>query len=418
MSIYNKRKKRKYSEDGVPEKQSFVERHRELIVFLLVLIIVAGAVAAVNAYELKRNARIIGADKGEAELSYYESGAEGSSDANAGSDVAAAQGEGSGAEGSGASAGDSTESTLGAGSGTAAEGSEDESSYPDFSQNEVTWKGKSYKRNTYVKPILLLGVDNAGSMHEAKEFGNAGQSDGVFLIAQDTARNRVKLLMIPRDTMTEVMELNAATGKIEPFVDHLCLAYCFGDGMASSCENTKTAVQGLLMKLKIDDYMAIDTSALASVNDAVGGVTVTIPTEGMTKADEAFVYGETVTLKGKQAERFIRYRDTGVDNSAISRMGQHRQYISGFYKAIRQKAATDSNIVTKLYDVVQDYMVTNMSKEVYLKTALDVLQQGEFDDSSMLTLPGYSTTTELYDEFYADKTGIVECVLSMFYREV
>ena len=132
MSIYNKRKKKKYSEDGVPEKQSFVERHRELIVFLLVLIIVAGAVAAVNAYELKRNARIIGADNGEAELSYYESGAEEGSNGNGGSDTAAALGNGSGAEGTGASTGDSTEGALGAGSGTGAEGSEDGNIYPDF----------------------------------------------------------------------------------------------------------------------------------------------------------------------------------------------------------------------------------------------------------------------------------------------
>ena len=282
----------------------------------------------------------------------------------------------------------------------------------------MTWNGKQYKRNTYIKPILVLGVDNAGSMHEAKEYGEAGQCDGVFLIAQDTARNQVKLLMIPRDTMTDVLELNPITGVIEPFTDHLSLSYCFGDGMESSCENSRTAVQNLLMNFQIDSYMAIDTTVIAGVNDAVGGVTVTIPTEGMTVSDPAFVYGETITLHGQQAERFVRYRDINIDNSAISRMGQHRQYISGFYKAVREKSRTDSNIINELYDTFHDYMITNMSKDTYLKMALDVLQQGDFDENSMLSLPGYGTSTETFDEYYADKDSVVDIMLSMFYREI
>ena len=255
-------------------------------------------------------------------------------------------------------------------------------------------------------------------MHEAKEYGEAGQCDGVFLIAQDTARNQVKLLMIPRDTMTDVLELNPITGVIEPFTDHLSLSYCFGDGMESSCENSRTAVQNLLMNFQIDSYMAIDTTVIAGVNDAVGGVTVTIPTEGMTVSDPAFVYGETITLHGQQAERFVRYRDINIDNSAISRMGQHRQYISGFYKAVREKSRTDSNIINELYDTFHDYMITNMSKDTYLKMALDVLQQGDFDENSMLSLPGYGTSTETFDEYYADKDSVVDIMLSMFYREI
>ncbi len=297
------------------------------------------------------------------------------------------------------------------------ETSAEEESYPDFSENTVSWNGKTYKRNTYIKPILLLGIDNAGSMHEKKEYGFAGQSDGVFLVAEDTARNTIKILIIPRDTMTEVMEENPETGRIEPYTDHLSLAYCFGDGMEESCENSRLAVQTLLMNLPITDYMAVDTTVIAAVNDAVGGVSVTVPTEGMEKADEAFVYGETITLHGTQAERFVRYRDTGTDNSALNRMQQHRQYITGFFAALKAASRADSGIVTKLYDLTQDYMITNMQKESYLKMALDVLQQGNVDDSTMLTLPGYGTATDTFDEYYASQDGIVEVILSMFYRE-
>ncbi len=414
MSIYDKRKKRKYDDKGASEREGFADRHREAIIFILILIIVGGGVAAVNAYELRQNSKLISGANKTSDVSYYASESERAADGSTNADMAgtASGGAGAGADNAGNDVG-AEANTAGVGT-TAAEAGD----YPDLSQSDVTWKGKHYKRNTYIKPILLLGVDNAGSMHAAKEYGEAGQCDGVFLIAQDTAHNKVKLLMIPRDTMTDVLELNPVTGVIEPFIDHLSLSYCFGDGMEASCENSRTAVQTLLMNFQIDSYMAIDTSAIAGINDAVGGVTVTIPTEGMTSSDSAFIYGETITLHGQQAERFVRYRDTKVDNSAISRMSQHRQYISGFYKAIREKSKTDSNIVNELYNTVQDYMITNMPKETYLKTALDVLQQGEFDDSSMLSLPGYGTTTDTFDEYYADKNSLVDIMLSMFYREV
>ncbi len=291
------------------------------------------------------------------------------------------------------------------------------SDYPDFSQNSVEWRGKHYRRNTYVKPILLLGIDNAGTMQEKKEYGYAGQCDAVFLLAQDTARNTVKLLIIPRDTMTEVLEQNPDTGVIEPYTDHLSLSYCFGDGQAESCENTLYSVRKLLMNLDITDYMAIDTTVISTLNDAVDGVTVTIPTEGMEQADPAFVYGESVTLHGAQAEKFVRYRDTSTDNSALKRSQQHRQYIAGYFQALKTKSTKDSGIITKLYDQMQDYMITNMQKESYLKAALDTMQQGTLDDSNMLTLPGYGTATETYDEYYAETDSIPDILLDMFYRE-
>lgn len=291
------------------------------------------------------------------------------------------------------------------------------SAYPDFSQRSVEWRGKHYRRNTYVKPILLLGIDNTGSMQEKKEYGYAGQCDAVFLLAQDTARNTVKLLIIPRDTMTEVLEQNPNTGVIEPYTDHLSLSYCFGDGQAESCENTLYSVRKLLMNLDITEYMAIDITAISTLNDTVDGVTVTIPTEGMEQADPAFVYGASVTLHGAQAERFVRYRDTNTDNSALNRSQQHRQYLAAFFQALQAKSAKDSGILTKLYDLTQEYMITNMQKESYLKAALDVLQQGTLDDSNMLTLPGYGTATETYDEYYAETDSIPDILLDMFYRE-
>ena len=69
---------------------------------------------------------------------------------------------------------------------------------PILAQDQLTYKGKNYRRNQYVKAILCMGVDRSDTMTETKELGLAGQSDGIFLIAQDTARHTLKILMIPR----------------------------------------------------------------------------------------------------------------------------------------------------------------------------------------------------------------------------
>ena len=419
MQIYKKRKKKQHKD----ESASIAVRYRTPIIAILVVIIIAGGIAAVHAVENRRSASLQamqGAGTDETVTYYYDADGNVIGDSTGGTQAGGANGSSAGSAGT-----DSRQSGIdAAGTEAGAEGSENpeadsaDAEYPDFSQSEITWNGVHYKRQSYIKPILCIGVDRSGDMQEAQEYGYAGQADGVFLIAQDTARNTVKILMIPRDTMTEVTEMNPETGVKEPYIDHLSLSYCFGDGREQSCANTKQSVEKLLMGFKLSDYMAVDMSVIESVNDAVGGVTVTIPTEGMEQRDPAFVYGETVTLHGAQAEKFIRYRDTGTDNSALLRMMQHRQYIEGFFNAVKAQSRRDSQTVVKLVDMVQSYMITNMPKDSYMKIALDVLQAGDLSDESFLILPGYGTATDTFDEYYASKDGTVDTILSMFYSAV
>ena len=417
MQIYKKRKKKKIRDDS----GSIAVRYRTPIIAVLVVIIIAGGIAAVHAVEHRRSASLQamqGADSDETVIYYYD--ADGNVIGDSTGDAAGGL-NGGNAGGAGADAG-SQQGGIGAtGTETGADGSAlapdsaEDAEYPDLSQSEITWNGVRYKRQSYIKPILCLGIDRTGDMQTEQEYGYAGQADGVFLIAQDTARNTVRILMIPRDTMTEVTEMNPETGAKEPYIDHLSLSYCFGDGREQSCANTLQSVEKLLMGFKLSDYMAVDMSVIESVNDAVGGVTVTVPTEGMEQRDPAFVYGETVTLHGAQAEKFIRYRDKDTDNSALMRMMQHRQYIEGFFNAVKAQSRRDSQTVVKLVDMVQSYMITNMPKDGYMKTALDVLQAGDISDDNFLILPGYGTATDTFDEYYASKEGTVDTILSMFY---
>lgn len=288
----------------------------------------------------------------------------------------------------------------------------------DLSQDTVTWNGKTYRRNTYIHTILCLGIDRTDDMVGTREPGEAGQSDGIYLIAQDTVRNQIKILMVPRDTMTRIVITDKNNQELGTRVDHLNIAYGYGDGEKLSCDLAKRAVTNLLQGIPIDRYMAVDIVVLSKLNDAVGGVTVTIPTEGMEKRDPAFVKGTQVTLHGDQAEAFIRYRDIERDNSALFRMNQHKEYMEQFFKAVKQKSKEDSQIVTNMFDMIQDYMQTDMPKDEYMKIAIDVLGSGSLGDDNFRMIPGVGTATDTYDEFHANIQQMIPILLQMFYREV
>lgn len=287
----------------------------------------------------------------------------------------------------------------------------------DLSQSRVSWKGKKYRRNTYMKAILCMGVDRSNEMTETKEAGEAGQADGIFLICQDTVRNELKILMIPRDTITEIQVCDENGQVQETVEDHLLIAYALGDGREQSCQNTVQTVSRLFFGLPIDSYMATDTVVISQLNDAIGGVTVTIPTDGMEKRDPAFVKGATVTLHGSQAESFVRYRDITVDHSAIYRMNQQKEYITQFFAALQKLSREDSQIVNHLFSLIQNYMVTDMEKGQYMKIALDALLSSDLQGDDFYIVPGKSVTTEQFDRYYIDEDAMTDVLLELFYHE-
>ena len=281
----------------------------------------------------------------------------------------------------------------------------------------IRYQGKTYRRNTYVKAVLCLGVDRDGPMTEETTPGFGGQADGIFLAAQDTARNRIKVLMIPRDTMTEITMTDLSGNELGKDTHHLTLAYTYGNGRETSCEYVREAVSDLLGGMEIDYYLAADMDAIGILNDAVGGVRVTIDVDGLEEQDPELKKGATVTLTGEQAEKFVRYRDTGKDHSALYRMDQQQEYLMGFFDAAKARASADQDLAADLFEQMEDYMVTDLSKDQYLKLAMDALETESLAEENFYTVPGTGVTTARYDEFYADEEALMPLVLEMFYRE-
>lgn len=84
-----------------------------------------------------------------------------------------------------------------------------------------------------------------------------------------------------------------------------------------------------------------------------------------------------------------------MEHSALYRMDQQQQYIKGFFQAVQKHSAQDSGLVVRLFDRIQEYMVTNMTKDQYLKVAMDAVAGGKLGDEDFYTVPAASSTAAL-----------------------
>lgn len=277
--------------------------------------------------------------------------------------------------------------------------------------------GQSYELNPNIRTVLFMGVDKQGSFESSYIASNGGQSDGIFLFIQDVTTKEFKILMIPRDTMTPIRLYDLAGNYVGQGVRNLTLAFAYGTSPDKSCENTAYAVSQLLGGIPINQYLAVTASALPVLNDAVGGVTVTINEPGMAERDPSLQMGATVTLKGDQAETYLRYRDVTQANTAVSRMSRHREYMKAWMEKAKTAAASDDSFGADLMDSIKNVMETNMAKDQYLNLGMEILQSGEtLNDETMLMLPGEAAAGTYYDEYYPDQEAIDDLVLELFYR--
>lgn len=291
--------------------------------------------------------------------------------------------------------------------------SEPESEWDDtLSQdwfNEITYEGKQYRYNTDLTNILFLGIDNESGIRDDNMPSEAGQSDCIMLLTLDQATKKARILQIPRDTMTEVDVYNVGGNKFKTLTAQIATQYAYCIGGNSSCVATKQTVSELLYDLPIDGYLAMDYSSIAPVNDAIGGVTITIP-EDYTMIDSAFEKGATLKLTGEQAHRYVRFRDTNAAFSNNERMERQVQYIPAMIDTIRKNAKQSENYYSTLYPLVEKYMVTNLNE-----SQIEKLIKYDLVTDSIEFLPGEAKQGEIYEEFYVNEEKLKKMLIETFY---
>ena len=101
--------------------------------------------------------------------------------------------------------------------------------------NSIIYQGKEYNYNEHLSNFLFLGIDRQEKADTETGKADAGQADSIFLVSWDRVKGNVTWITIPRDTMTEIQIFDQEGNEAGSAVNHLNLAYAFGDGDRESC---------------------------------------------------------------------------------------------------------------------------------------------------------------------------------------
>ena len=286
----------------------------------------------------------------------------------------------------------------------------------DLSQNSdiVEYKGETYKYNDHLSNYLFLGIDTRETVDTYQSQADAGQADAIFLVSMDRATEKIKVLFIPRDSMTRIETFNPYGQSLGETTDHLNIQYAFGDGKEKSCELMKTAVSDMLDGLPIQGYCSMNMDGISVITDFVGGIQLTIPDDSLADVNSEYKKGAVVDITGETAEQFVRYRDIDKTQSALVRQERQKTFLQALVQKAQEKAGEDAGFVTGLYDSVKSYTVTNMGNDIFAKL-LAASQNGITDTE---TVPGEGTHGENFDEYHIDEDALSDLIISMFYEKI
>ncbi|MBP5236278.1 MAG: LCP family protein [Clostridia bacterium] len=278
-------------------------------------------------------------------------------------------------------------------------------------EKTIEYNGSSYVLKDGIETFLLIGLDKTSDYEISESYNNDSQADMLVLFVFDTREKTCKAIQINRDTMTEVNVLGIAGNKIDSIIEQIALSHNYGNGREVSCRNVANAVSKLLLNARVDHYLSMTMDCVGIINDAVGGVEVTVLDDF--NGESGLVKGETVKLKADQALTYVRGRRNVGDGTNISRMERQRQYFDAVFQKLKNKIDEDRGFVLDVLEdingkIVSDRSVTQL-EELFNKIS-------DYDFSFVDIMKGESTVGDEFMEFYPDENSVKELVIKCFYN--
>lgn len=280
----------------------------------------------------------------------------------------------------------------------------------------ITWKDKEYQYNSLITTILYAGLDSTDPLKASETYSNKARADSVSVVILDKKKKKMSILALNRDTMTEIRRYTRTGEDMGTYVSHLGYAYSYGDGGEVSCEDLKEAVEKLL-GISIDEYAVTNQSSITSINDLVGGVTVTVPNDDLAALYPELKKGAVVTLDASNVKDFLQHRDTAADFSNEGRIERQQAYVTAYVDLLKNRLASEPDQLWQEIGQMNDYLQTSITKNKYLSLAR-LLEKVSFTDADYYRPTGKDSAGELHDEFYVDEDALRQLVIDLFYEEV
>ena len=277
---------------------------------------------------------------------------------------------------------------------------------------QVFMNGQWYEKRN-VETLLVMGIDNFGSIASSSSYNNPNQADFLVLFVTDKDTGKNAAIHINRDTMTDITILGVTGETVGTRYAQMALSYNYGSGKNDSCRNTANAVSRLLYGVPVDRYIAVTMDAVPILNDWAGGVEIEV-LHDFSPVSDVLVKGEKIKLHGDMALTYVRTRSGLEDSSNLTRMERQRQYAAQWHDAAKGKLGDEEAIAD---------LVLQMSDHHYSDCSIDELayyaeKLGEADDINVQQLPGEAIRGEQFMEYYVDDEQVQQIVLDLFYKPV
>lgn len=281
----------------------------------------------------------------------------------------------------------------------------------DEDNDTIVYNGKKYKYDTDKTAILFLGVDKNVKTDVDNVPGYGGQSDTIILMVMDKKEKTVSLLEISRDTMTDIKIYSESGDLVGTEHAQITLQYAYGDSTKRSCHLTQEAVSNLLYGTPIRKYISLNMEGIAGIVDALGGVKITIP-EDYTMIDPSYVKGAKVTLGGKQAEHYVRYRDIQVTGSNNGRMERQNSFLTALIRQVKGLMKGGVDGYQLLMDSAGDYLSTDLKAD-------EIKHLSDYNyTEEIVRVPGEVVEGAEHDEFIVNDEKLYEIIIELFYKPV
>ena len=284
----------------------------------------------------------------------------------------------------------------------------------------ITYKGVQYKLNENITSILCMGVDkeslkddNGNIVQVNNNIGAGGHADAIFLVTLDMESGRTTMINISRETMTDIYIYSTTGNFVETQKAQICLAYAYGDGKETSCNNVLLSVQQMFYNIPINSYIALDLQGIGGINDTMGGITVVSP-----ETIGPFTAGETYTLRGSLAQSFVRDRSHEVINGNSLRMERQKIYLQSFANKLIDKTKADLTFPMTLFNSATPYICTNLNASKITNLALSAIRGTYSGEPEIKTIPGKVKQGEQFAEFYINEKKFFELFLDVYYEPV
>lgn len=320
-----------------------------------------------------------------------------------------------------------------------------------YDPDVISYGGKKYRMNRELTTLLFMGVDTGkeeysydqnlekwcraemertGESYEQvynrwaewrKRTGQStelydadliapGQADVLLLLVLDEKSKHVSIISIDRNAMSYYETFDHEGNSIGTSEGQLALAYSYGDGAHESCRMTVDAVSDFLYEIPVHAYYSMKYEAIKQLNDAVGGVEVTVPID-MTAVDERLIAGNRVTLDGELAEKYLSARRDVGDGSNAGRLERQKGYILSFIDTAVDAVLSDITLPLELYDKLASNSCTDLSADevVYLADLATKV------DVSFHSIKGTTDESSAFAEFRPDEDALWQLIIDIFY---